>query len=53
MSNTNAQYDSAFHRLLAEVPVKGGVVFVRYSPDLHPHSTLVTNSATLSTVTSG
>lgn len=44
-----AGYDSGFHRLLAELPVKSAVVFVRYAPDSHPHSTVVTNSAALST----
>ena len=45
----NAAFDAAFNASVARAPFQGVVVFVRYAPDLHPHATVVTNSATLET----
>jgi hypothetical protein len=44
-----ARYDTAFQRLVAQLPFRGSVIFVRYALDMHPHTNIVTNSATLAT----
>ncbi len=44
----NARYDTAFHTLVAQLPYAGSVIFVRYAPDVHPHTNIVANSASLS-----
>jgi hypothetical protein len=42
-----ARYDTAFYRMIDKLPFRGAVVFVRYAENSHPHTTVVTNSATL------
>ncbi|HMA23026.1 MAG: ArnT family glycosyltransferase, partial [Gemmatimonas sp.] len=44
-----AQYDTWFNTAVAAAPFRGVVVFVRYAPEQHPHTTVVTNSITLAT----
>jgi hypothetical protein len=43
----DTRYDAGFNASVARAPFSGVVVFVRYAPDQHPHTTVVTNSATL------
>ena len=45
----DAAYDTWFKSAVAAAPFRGVVVFVRYAPEQHPHSTVVTNSNTLAT----
>lgn len=45
----DAQYDTWFNTAVAAAPFRGVVVFVRYAPEQHPHTTVVTNSITLAT----
>lgn len=45
----DAAYDTGFRAMLARAPFPAAVVFVRYSRDQHPHTTVVANSPTLST----
>ena len=43
----DAGYDTAFYKTIATAPFRGMVVFIRYSPNQHPHGNLVANSPTL------
>ena len=44
-----ARSDTAFFQLTDSIPFRGAVIFVRYSPTQHPHTTVVQNSVTLAT----
>ena len=43
----DARYDTAFHQMIEKLPFRGAVVFVRYAENMHPHTNVVGNSATL------
>jgi hypothetical protein len=45
--NELADYDTKFHALMDSIPFQGAVIFVRYQPGKHPHTTVVRNSVSL------